>query len=223
MNPLLWLLQFCLVCDRLSVRRGLSVFLAAGAALLVLCMPTPYTDLYHTARAEAVRLLRGHEPETLSYGEFYGEALFASARETIDYNGEWSVAYGFHPAVLEYNGIRTLDGYLGFYPQAYKESFREVIAPALDRMPQTARYYDEWGARCYLYSGTDESIVAAVRHPVITDTDIYIDETALAALGCRYLFSRIELSNADDHHLRLREVCTSADTPCTLYVYELMI
>ena len=55
-------------------------------------------------------------------------------KEDIGYEGEWSAAYGLHPAVLEYNGIATLDGYLGFYPQSYKEDFRRIIAPALERV-----------------------------------------------------------------------------------------
>ena len=65
--------------------------------------------------------------------------------------------------MLEYNGIATLDGYLGFYSQQYKEDFRRIIAPALERVEQTRIYYDDWGARAYLYSGTDLSIVQATK------------------------------------------------------------
>ena len=86
-----------------------------------------YKRQYHTCVAKAYEILKGKESNDLSYGEFYSEELFAKAKEDIGYNGEWSAAYGFHPAILEYNGISTLDGYLGFYSQDYKDRFRKVI------------------------------------------------------------------------------------------------
>ncbi|MDO4284187.1 MAG: DUF6044 family protein [Eubacteriales bacterium] len=144
-----------------------------------------------------------------------------AARPEDSARAQWAVAYGLHPAVLEYNGIATLDGYLGFYAQSYKEAFREVIAPALDRMTTTAVYYDEWGARCYLYSGSEATIVQASRHYAPQDSGICIDTAALRRLGCRYLFSRIELTNAAQKELTLRGVYTEESSPYTIYVYEL--
>ena len=40
---------------------------------------------------------------------------------------------------FEYNGIATLDGYLGFYNQSYKDVFRTAIAPALEKEDRQAR------------------------------------------------------------------------------------
>ncbi len=133
---------------------------------------------------------------------------------------QWAVAYGLHPAVLEYNGIATLDGYLGFYAQSYKEAFREVIAPALEKREATRIYYDEWGARCYLYSGDEDTIVQAVRNYQPQSQVLTADTDALRNLGCRYIFSRICLSNADEKNLTLRGTYTDASSPYTIYVYE---
>ena len=36
----------------------------------------------------------------ISYSEFYSENLFNKIKKAINYAGEWSIAYGFHPAVL---------------------------------------------------------------------------------------------------------------------------
>ena len=136
--------------------------------------------------------------------------------------GEYAVAYGMHPAILEYNDIDTLDGYLGFYPQSYKEAFREVIAPALERMEPSRLYYDEWGARCYLYSGSDLSIVMATKSMTgVTDTDIYINADALKQLGCSYIFSRIDISNAEETGISLVKSYHDDSSPYTIYVYEL--
>ncbi|MFR3251019.1 MAG: DUF6044 family protein [Eisenbergiella sp.] len=49
----------------------------------------------------------------------------------INYDGEYAAGYGLNTAVLEYSGISTLDGYLGFYPQSYKEEFTRLILACL--------------------------------------------------------------------------------------------
>ena len=126
----------------------------------------------------------------------------------------------FRYYTLEYNGIATLDGYLGFYSQQYKEEFRKVIAPALERLEATRIYYDDWGARAYLYSGTDLSIVNATKTVYATDDRIYIDAEAFRKLGGEYIFSRIALSNAGTTGLALVGGYTSADGSYTIYVYR---
>lgn len=192
------------------------------AILIVLTTPTRYNDLLNTAKGEIKRDM-GNEMDELTYGEFYSKDLFTSIKNDLKYQNEWAVAYGMHPAVLEYNGIRTLDGYLGFYPQSYKEQFRQVIAPALDRMEPTRLYYDEWGARCYLYSGTDLSIVMPTKSMTgVTDNDIYINSAALAEMGCSYIFSRIEISNAAEAGLKLVGSYSGAGSPYTIYVYTIV-
>ena len=96
-----------------------------------------------------------------------------------------------------------------------------MIAPALERMEETRIYYDDWGARAYLYSGTDLSIVSATKTVYATDYDIYIDTDAFSALGGEYIFSRIELTNAEEAGLRLLCSRTAEDGSCTVYVYRI--
>ena len=196
-------------------------FMMVIAVFVILLGSKHYNDLYDTAYGTAYRIKTGHEVDRLSYGEFYSCRLFDKIKSDIGYDeGEWAVAYGMHPAVLEYNGISTLDGYLGFYSQEYKERFRKVIAPALERKENTRIYFDDWGARCYLYSGTDDTIVMATRsYSGVTDNDIYIDTDALADLSCSYIFSRIELSNATEKGLFLKGVYEDATSPYKIYVY----
>lgn len=195
--------------------------LPLAAILVILGYNNSYNDLLHTAKAEVKSILGKAPEDSLSYGEFYSTDLFAKACEEIDYQGEWAVAYGFHPAVLEYNGIATLDGYLGFYSQSYKESFREVIAPALEENEGSRIYYDEWGARCYLYSGHNTTIVEAVRNYPHTEDTIEIDTEALKKLGGKYIFSRIQITNATEKGLSLRCVCTDENSPYVVYVYDI--
>ena len=224
-SPFVWYAAFFLVLKRMYdqekrwLRYGANA-LTMLAALIIILSGTRYNDLYQTCQGKAYELLRGKQSNNLSFEEFYSTELFEKAKEEIGYCGQWSAAYGFHPAILEYNDIATVDGYLGFYEQYYKESFRKVIAPALERVPESRDYFDTWGARAYLYSGTEPSIVMAVRDYTVTDHDIYIDTDAFKAIGGRYIFSRIELSNAGEAGLSLVGTYTDESSPYTLYVYQ---
>lgn len=224
-NPFVWYLAFLVVLVRLYLEKKkwlciLTELLAVAAVLLIVFSGTRYNDLYHTCVAKAYEILKGKESNDLSYGEFYSEELFAKAKEDIGYNGEWSAAYGFHPAILEYNGISTLDGYLGFYSQDYKDRFRKVIAPALSQNAASAEYFDTWGARAYLYSPTENSLVMAVRDYHVEDESLAIDVDAFKALSGRYLFSRICISNAEEEGFTLIGTYTDESSPYTLYVYR---
>lgn len=223
-NPFLWYAALFLVLLKLYEGGVWRVWLANGivclALLAVILTPNRYNDLYATCYS-AYKQFHGAQVDELSYEQFYAAELFEDIKEDIGYQGEWAVAYGFHPAVLEYNGIATLDGYLGFYPQRYKEEFRKIIAPALARMEATRIYYDDWGARAYLYSGTDLSIVSATKTVYATDDRIYIDGGAFQSLGGEYLFSRIKLSNAEEVGLSIRGEYTADDGSMTIYVYHI--
>lgn len=222
-NPFLWYAALFLILRRLYDAGVWQMWLANGigciAMLAVILTPTRYNDLYNTCYNRAYEYFHGQEVDELSYEQFYAVDLFEKIKADIGYEGEWAVAYGLHPAVLEYNGIATLDGYLGFYSQQYKEDFRKIIAPALERVEATRIYYDDWGARAYLYSGTDLSIVSATKTVYATDDHIYIDGEAFRALGGKYLFSRIKLSNAEEVGLSLLGEYTAVDHSMTVYAY----
>lgn len=223
-NPFLWYAALFLICMQLYdagvIQMWIANVLVCIAALIVILEPTRYNDIYNTCYHRAYEYFHGTEADEFTYEQFYAQDLFEEIKEDIGYRGEWSAAYGFHPAVLEYNGIATLDGYLGFYPQQYKEDFRKVIAPALERVEETRIYYDDWGARVYLYSGTDLSIVQATKSIHATDFDIYIDSESFKALGGEYIFSRLELTNAEEAGLALLGSYTAKDQSCTIYVYR---
>ena len=223
-NPFLWYCALFLLLKQLYDKGVIWTWAANGiiciAVLAVILTPTRYNDLYYTCYYRAYEYFHGTEVDELDYEQFYAVDLFEKIKEDIGYQGEWTAAYGFHPAILEYNGIATLDGYLGFYSQRYKEDFRKIIAPALDRMEETRIYYDDWGARVYLYSGTDLSIVSATKTVYATDYDIYIDEESFRNLGGTYIFSRWELTNADEAGLRMLDSYPLDDVVYTIYVYE---
>jgi len=156
----------------------------------------------------------------LNYHEFYSEKLFSDIKEAIGYDGEYAAAYGFRPGVLTYNGISTLDGYLGFYSEEYKQNFRKIIAPALERSPYFRSYFDTWGARAYLFPGFDNNSYLPSRNLTLPDANLYIDTESFKALNGVYLFSRFEIANAADLRLSCLGAFTEETSPYTIYVYR---
>ncbi len=222
-NPFLWDMALLLILVRLYDRGIIAVwaanFIVCAAVLAVILAPTRYNDLYATCHHRFYAYNHGTEVDAFDYEQFYAVKLFARIKEDIRYDGQWAAAYGMHPAILEYNGIATLDGYLGFYAQQYKDDFRKIIAPAIERVEASRIYYDDWGARAYLYSGTDESVVSSDKTVYATDDRLYIDPEAFRELGGTYIFSRIQFSNAQEMELQLLGEYTAEDGSLPLYVY----
>lgn len=224
-NPFLWYALLFLITKRLYDRKEkFAKWFANGfafvALLLVVIMPAMYNDFYYTCYYSAYKFVKNTEVDMLNYGEFYSEDLFTSIKEEIGYNGEYCAAYGFQPGVLTYNGFSTLDGYLGFYSEEYKQNFRKIIAPALDKSPYFAGYFDNWGARAYIFPGFDNNSYLPSRNLTLPDSNLYIDTEAFKALNGVYLFSRFEISNAEALSLDCIGCFTDDASPYTMYVYK---
>lgn len=200
---------------------SLAPTIAMIALAVVALAPQTYNDFYYTVYNQAYKLIKQQDTYTVNFREFYSTDLFNKVQEDINYNNEWSAAYGLHPAVLNYNGIASVDGYLGMYSQDYKEQWIKIEEEAFAGSPSLKDYYEGWGARVCLYSGNDENTYAPLRVMDPEDKSLKADMDGLKALQCRYIFSRIELSNAKEKNLSLRGVYTDDSSPYTIYVYEI--
>lgn len=223
-NTFLWYALLFLILKRLYDTRKIgwrrfANVIAAFAVLIVMFEPQVYNDFYYTCYNQAYKLIKNKETSMLNYREFYSEDLFDVIKSDMNYQGEWAVAYGMHPAVLEYNGIATLDGYLGMYSVEYKENFRKVIAPALEKKGELQKYFDDWGARAYIYSGSDENTYQPVRNLTLQDESLQIDTKAFKALGGKYIFSRVKITNQEELKLSLVGSYMDETSPYTIYVY----
>ncbi len=224
-NTFLWYALLFLLVKRLydagrKFYKWIANVIVMAAALVVMFAPQMYNDFYRNCYYTAYEVIKHTQVKDLSYREFYSEELFDLIKEEIDYQGEWSVAYGMNPAILQYNDIATLDGYLGLYSQEYKEAFRKVIEPALENAEGNRIYFDDWGARAYVFSGSDENTYAPYRELNVTDTKFYIDTDAYQEIGGHYIFSRIEISNQKELGFTLKGAYTHESSPYTIYVYE---
>lgn len=225
-NTFLWYALLFLICKRLydtGLRAWVTIanVIVALAALIVMFEPQVYNDFYYTCYNQAYKVIKHKDTSTLNYKEFYSQRLFEKIKEDIDYKDEWAVAYGMHPAVLEYNGIWTLDGYIGMYTEGYKGKWRDVIAPALDESDEFRQYFDEWGPRAYVFSASGENTYAPYRELKLEDERLMIDTDALRALGCRYIFSRIRPSNEEELDIKLKGTYEDTSSPYVIFLYEL--
>ncbi len=225
-NPFLWYALVFLIALRMY-DTGLKAWVyisniwVAAVLFVVTLEPQVYNDFYYTCYNHVYEIVKGKETSMLNYREFYSEDLFTAIKGDIDYDGEWAAAYGMHPAILQYNGISTLDGYIGMYTEEYKGKWRKVIAPALDASPEFRSYFDDWGPRAYLFSGNGENTYAPFRHLELEDNRLYIDPDALRGLGCRYIFSRIRIDNDEELGIELLGAYRNDESPYTIYLYRM--
>ncbi len=158
-----------------------------------------------------------------SFEEFYSEDLFTTIRDDIglDQSSYRVASLGFHPAISQYNGFYTIDGYFHNYPLEYKNKFREIIAPELQKSAMWQTFFDNWGNKAYIFS-----------HEIVTDdydkldknlvlSDFEMNTTAFINLGGRYLFSAGEINPIPDNFIYLNTY-SSEKSPWTVWLYEIV-
>lgn len=224
LNPFLWYFLFFVCLNRLSLIVKKPVVSGVALAGLFVCMLVPqvYNDFYSNCYHHAYELLKGQPSSQLSFKEFYSAEVFEEIKEEIDYRGEWAVAYGMHPAILQYNGIATLDGYLGIYSQEYKEKFGELIAPALKASEEFNKTFRDSGIRAYIYSGGGENTYEPFKKLSITDYRLYMDGEVFKDMGGKYIFSRIKINNQEELGLELILEKVEDDIPYHMFVYKVV-
>lgn len=223
-NTFAWYFAFFIVLKKIYDRnRTIPCLMGLAAILVVAGTQCEYSDFYNTCYCNLYKLVKHAEVNQLSYGEFYGKELFEEIKEDIDYDtSEGVCAYALHPAQLSYNGISTIDGYCGYYSEEYKQQFRKVIAPTLETVPSWQHYYDDWGCRAYLFSSDGTNTYDFGENTPSMPQELHIDETALKNLGCRYIFSRVEITNAREENLELLQMYEHEKVPYQVYVYKLL-
>jgi hypothetical protein len=163
---------------------------------------------------------------TPTYREFYAEKQF---EEISDYIGkpqhEFRVgSIGIHPAVSQFNGFYTIDGYRGSYPLAYKNRFRQIISPELEKNETIRQYFDGWGSRFYLFSddlAQKGSLYINEAGNDIAITALDFDWDAFIALGGRYLFSSVKIDERISPRVIFHRQFTHPESAWDIYLYEI--
>lgn len=203
-----------------TLKKNAAFICALLSIVIVGSSQCEYSDFYNTVYCQLYKAIKHTEVNQLSFNEFYGGDLIGKIKSDISYSPEQKACvYGFHPAMLSYNGIATVDGYCGYYPNEYKERFRRVIAPTLENVPSWQQYYDNWGCRAYLFSPDGKNTYDFGANSIIEESSLMIDSDELKGLGCTYLFSRCEISNFNELGFEFIGKYDDDSVPYSVYLY----
>ncbi len=216
-SPFLWYFSYTTILYRLK-KRWIQIILEILAFSMICLFPVTYNAVGCNIQMFRDELI-GETNNKMTYSEFYSVDLFERVKEFIGYDGEWSIAFGMYPAVLEYNGIDTLDGYLSKYPASYKEQFRKLIEPQLNIDKSHAKYFDNWGGRAYVFS--NQVSYKTGKNLKLTSTKMRIDPDVFREMGGKYVFSRVFIKNYEDIELEKVGSFTDNESPYTIYVYRI--
>ncbi|MGX8177164.1 DUF6044 family protein [Exiguobacterium artemiae] len=206
-EPMLWYILFALALDWLWRRaRQRLVLIAVLLQAVVLLIWNP-------------EVIYRQQP---SFSEFYAVRQFSDIRSYISQPVDTYqvVSLGLHPAISQYNGFRTLDGYVNFYPLTYKQKFRTIIQGELKKSPQLQRYFDNWGNRVYIYAaelGKHYDYTKTNQKPV---RQLDIDTVQLKRMGGNYLLSAVPIRNASSIGLKLEKTFRDAQSAWIIYLYR---
>ena len=163
-----------------------------------------------------------------SYNKFYAVDLFNEIKNEIDQPLDtFKVgSIGIEPMVAQYNGFYTIDGYIPDYPLGYKNNFRKIIAKELEKSAHWKNYFDNWGARCYLFISELEHIGKDYKlhyHSIPKGFQIRnldLDISAFKSLGGEYIISNVNILNHKENNLMFIKQFDSENSVYRLHLYQ---
>lgn len=226
--PFLWYTMLALLLSLLGsiLEKGAGLKKYVGQVFLLwVVLAASVTVLLNSDLKRNIRqLIDPQSSNAVTWEKYYGEEIFAQIREAI---GREQSSYrvgsvALNPAVAAYNGFYTVDGYSNNYALADKHAFRRVIAGELAKDEALRQYFDEWGNRCYLFTAQLGQGYYYEKDAGITLSGIDWDMEALRALGCDYLFSGVEITDAQRMGMKQLGSFESKEADCRyrIWVYD---
>lgn len=165
-----------------------------------------------------------------TFRQYYSEKLFEEIRDYIGkpQNEYRIISIGLDPAISQYNGFYTLDGYLADYPLEYKNQFRQIMYKELEKSKDANGFYYIWGSKFYIFA--DEIYRNFKDHQdgyIITKEDtlsinnLQLNTRKLKELGCEYVFSALPINNAENNRLNLERVFENDESAWKIYLYKI--
>ena len=230
-------LGLCLLHFVRGEKRALSGSLVAGrflagAGLFCFAAVTILTGvevLRNSNLKPNVQKLRNPDYGLLSFRDYYAIGVMEQVEAyLLEQTGEKPedyrvVSLGIDPAAALYQGFYCLDGYSNNYSLEYKHSFREIIAPELEKSQYLQEYFDDWGNRCYLFSAECPGYYTIEKNGFYFQ-DYALDVSALKELGGKYLLSAAWIENGEETGLRLvrEEPFETRDSYYRIFLYEIL-
>lgn len=159
----------------------------------------------------------------ISWEEYYSEDVMSEIEKAVGEDmSSYRVAHiGMNPTPALMHGFYTADGYANSYRLEYKHKFREIIAAEMDRSPETAAYFDDWGSRCYLFNSQSGNAFMLKKGSNVQYSGLLYDWDKLRETGVKYIFSAGEITDAGDCNLELLGYFTSDTSYWGIWVYRI--
>ncbi len=225
MMPTFWYIAFgaaiYLLWVLLARWKRPAAFLVTGCFVAV----TGAYVLWNSSFKSNVRQMINPATSTsMTWEKFYDEELFASIDAYIGRPKEEYrvVSLGIDPAAALYNGFYCLDGYSNNYDVNYKHQFRKIMEKEIEKSESLKTYFDNWGNRCYLFSAQLGVNYYIGKNNGLVLENFSIDIKQAKKMGCEYIFSGLEISDADNIGLEFQDCFESEKGFYRVWLYRLM-
>nr|WP_295928090.1 DUF6044 family protein [uncultured Dyadobacter sp.] len=156
-----------------------------------------------------------------TYDDYYAERMFSEIKAYIQKPVQsYRVAsIGIPPAIAQYNGLWTIDGYSSNYPLSYKQKFRKIIAAELEKNQANRGFFDYWGSQCLILydQGTSYYETHMTRGQAPASRPVTLSHAALRAMRCDYILSAENITNPEQSGLKKLAIFNSAIWRVNLY------
>ncbi|MFT8320118.1 MAG: DUF6044 family protein [Bacillus sp. (in: firmicutes)] len=160
-----------------------------------------------------------HQP---SYGQYFAKDEFTQIKNYIKLPMDQYrvVSIGMHPDVAQYNGFYTLDSYSNIYPLRYKQEFRKIIEPELNKNKPLRVYFDDWGGRCYIFVDELGKHYQYSKNTKKVIHHLNLNTEQLKKMGGRFILSAVRIENPQDNSLVFRKQFETDQGYWRIYLYE---
>lgn len=151
--PFLWFTIFALLLDLLRNERKLiltnALLYSQVLFVLLLIYPKDYFGSRYAENMLANTFIYSSNNEQSRWDDYYMANELKTVKDFIpDITSQKVVRVGVSPEVLQYNGLKTFEGYYSFYPAQILKQIREI--DVLERQKVGSNFYQS-ANRGYLY------------------------------------------------------------------------
>lgn len=215
---LLWHIAAAQAMLLITAKFQTRILIAVAALQLAVCFA--YQPTYYERFVKRyIRIVPYHY--IFTYDDYYAERMFDNIKTAI---GKPEQSYrvasiGIPPAVAQYNGMQTIDGYSSNYPLPYKHKFRHIIANELEKNAGNRGFFDFWGSQCIIVydQGLPYFETHMTRGNAPATRPITLSREALRDLRCDYILSAENIREPEKSGLRKVAIFSSPIWHVSLY------
>ncbi len=169
------------------------------------------------------QLIKPANSNAVTWERFYNEEVYAAIDAYIGRDKETyrCLSLGVDPAAALYNGFFCLDGYSNNYDVNYKHQFRKIMEDELAKSEYLRGYFDNWGNRCYLFAAQLAGNHYIGKNSGLVLEDFSMDVNQAKEMGCEYLFSGLEILNAEKIGLEFLDCFETENSYYKIWLYRL--